>query len=99
MVASDIETTTGAARGYPPYAQPGRGSQLTFELQHAFLTSQGSAYDRFRRALDRGTLLQAMSAAAELKHVALSDALELMLLLARGDPPRFHGAALRRHAR
>ena len=43
------------------------------------MTSQGSAYSRFRKALDRGNTLQAMSAAAELGHVA--GALELVLLL------------------
>jgi hypothetical protein len=61
------------------------------------VTSQGSPYGRFRRALDHGNTLQALSAAAELKHVALSDA--LVLLLARNDRPRFQRAALRWHAR
>jgi hypothetical protein len=63
------------------------------------VTSQGSPYSRFRRALDHGNTLQALSAAAELKHVALSDALEIVLLLARNDPSRFQRAALRWHAR
>jgi hypothetical protein len=57
---------------------------------------QGSAYGRFRRALDRGSLLQALSAAAELPHVGLLDALELLLLLARdGDERRFRAACTR----
>jgi hypothetical protein len=64
------------------------------------MTSQGSAYGRFRRALDRGNLLQARSAAAELDHVGLADALELVLLLAADeDRARFERAALRWHAR
>jgi len=64
------------------------------------MTSQGSAYGRFRKALDRGNTLQAMSAASELDHVGLSDALELVLLLAReGDERRFHRGALRWHGR
>ncbi len=45
------------------------------------MKSQGSAYGRFRRALDRGNMLGAMSAAAELDHVRLGEALELVLLL------------------
>ena len=61
--------------------------------------SQGSAYSRFRRALDRGNVLEALSAAAELRHVSLVDALALVLLLARKDLPRFQRAALRWHAR
>jgi hypothetical protein len=64
-----------------------------------FVPSQGSPYGRFRRALDRGNTLDALSAASELKAVALSDALELVLLLARKDPARFQRAALRWHAR
>ena len=63
------------------------------------MPSQGSPYGRFRRALDSGNSLQALSAAAELKSVALSDALELVLLLARKDAARFQRAALRWHAR
>jgi len=63
------------------------------------VTSQGSAYGRLRRALDRGDTLQALSAAAELKTVALSDALELVLLLARKDSGQFRRAVLRWHAR
>jgi hypothetical protein len=68
-------------------------------IERTFVTSQSSPYGRFRRAIDRGNTLQALSAAAELKHVALADALELVLLLARNDPPRFQRAVLRWHAR
>jgi hypothetical protein len=64
------------------------------------VTSQGSPYGRFRRALDRGNALQALSAAAELEHVGIVDALELVLLLAQDeDERRFHRAAVRWHAR
>ena len=63
------------------------------------MSSQGSAYSRFRRALDRGNVLAALSAAAELRHVSLVDALALLLLLARKDLARFQRAALRWHAR
>jgi hypothetical protein len=64
------------------------------------VTSQGSAYTRLRRALDRRHTLGALAAAAELPHVALTDALELLLLLADDDnPPRFERAAVRWHSR
>jgi hypothetical protein len=64
------------------------------------VNSQGNAYGRFRRALDRGNTLQALSAAAELDHVGHADALELVLLLASdGDEGRPRRAALRWHGR
>lgn len=64
------------------------------------MTSQGSAYGRLRKALDRGNTLQAMSAASELSHVGLADALELVLLLGRDRADaKFQRAALRWHAR
>ena len=63
------------------------------------MTSQGSPYGRFRRALDRRQATAALSAAAELPHVSLTDALELLLLLRDEDVPRFERAALRWHGR
>ena len=50
------------------------------------MTAQGSAYMRFRRALDRGNVSEALSAAAELQFVSLAEALELTLLLADREP-------------
>jgi hypothetical protein len=63
------------------------------------VTAQGSAYTRFRRALDRGNITEALSAASELDFVSLADALELTLLLADGDHERYNRAALRWHVR
>jgi hypothetical protein len=63
---------------------------------HLFVTSQGSVYGRFRRALDGDNATIALAAAADLPHVGLADALELLLL---DDPGRFRRAALRWHAR
>jgi hypothetical protein len=63
------------------------------------VTSQGSPYGRFRRALDRQSLLEALASAAEMRHVALSDATELLLLMATKDPGKFPRAALKWHAR
>jgi hypothetical protein len=67
--------------------------------EHAFVTSQGSVYMRFRRALDRGNVTEALSAASELPHVGLAEALELCLLLRDKAPERFPRAALRWHGR
>ena len=45
-----------------------------------------AVYGQFRRALDRGNELQARAAGAELGEIPLSDALELLLLIARKEP-------------
>ena len=63
------------------------------------LTAQGSPYARFRRALDIGNCLDARSAASEMEHVGLAEALELVLLIAEKEPVRFERAALRWHGR
>jgi hypothetical protein len=63
------------------------------------MTAQGSAYMRFRRALDRGNVTEALSAASELEFVSLGEALELTLLLAEGDLEKYNRAAVRWHAR
>jgi hypothetical protein len=54
---------------------------------------------RFRRALDRGNVTEALSAAAELQQVGLAEALELTLLLADGDRNKYERAAVRWHTR
>ena len=59
------------------------------------MTSSGSAYGRFRRALDNGNLLATRAAAIELKHVGLTEALELTLLIIAKEPTRFREVALR----
>ena len=63
------------------------------------MTSSGSTYGRFRRALDSENLMAARAAATELQHVGLSEALELTLLILAKEPVRFRAAALRWHAR
>jgi hypothetical protein len=63
------------------------------------VTSQGSPFMRFRRALDRGNVTEALSAGAELEHVGLTEALELCLLLRDKAPDRYGRAALRWHGR
>lgn len=63
------------------------------------MTAQGSAYTRLRRALDGGSVVEALASASELEHVGLVEALELVLLLCRREPKRFPRAALRWHGR
>jgi hypothetical protein len=63
------------------------------------VTSQGSAYSRFRRALDNRSAASALASAAELRSVSLTDALELCLLLSEREPARYERAALRWHGR
>jgi hypothetical protein len=53
----------------------------------------------FRRALDRGNVAEALSAASELPQVGLAEALELWLLLRDEAPEKFPRAALRGHGR
>jgi hypothetical protein len=58
------------------------------------------AYHRFRRALDRENVTDALSAATELQSVGLTEALELtLLLLADGELTKYERAALRWHLR
>jgi hypothetical protein len=64
-----------------------------------FVTSQGSAYSQFERALSRGNFLLAWTLAAELPKVPLADALSLLLLARDQQPWRFEAAAPRWHAR
>jgi hypothetical protein len=54
---------------------------------------------RFRRALDRGNVTEALSAASELGFVGLAEALELTLLLADKEPEKYDRAAARWHVR
>ena len=64
-----------------------------------FVTSQGSAYARFRRALASGNGLIAWAAASDLPNVGLADALAVCLLLVDVDRPRYERAAVRWHSR
>jgi hypothetical protein len=54
---------------------------------------------RFRRALDRGNVTEALSSASELEHVGLNEPLELCLLLRDKSAPTFPRAALRWYSR
>jgi selenocysteine lyase/cysteine desulfurase len=54
---------------------------------------------RFRRALDRKNVTEALSAASELQFVGLAEALELTLLLADDESEKYERAAARWHVR
>jgi hypothetical protein len=64
-----------------------------------FVTSQGTAHGRFQRALGRGNLEQAETAARELGWLSLGDALSLVVAYARVESPKFEPAAVRWLAR
>ena len=63
------------------------------------MTSSGSPYARFRRALANGNLAMVRAAAAELPVVGLDDALAVCTLMADAEPAKFDRAALRWLAR
>ena len=63
------------------------------------MTSQGSAYSQFKRALDGRNFLLAWTMAAEIPRVSLADALALLLLALDLQPWRFQTAAPRWHGR
>lgn len=62
------------------------------------VTSEGSAYACFRRALDARNPTWASTAALELKHVGIADAVELTLIYLDKEQARYERAALRLHA-
>jgi hypothetical protein len=64
-----------------------------------FVTSQGTTYSHFKRALGRRNFMLAWTMAAELPKVPLADGLELLLLANDVEPARFDRAVPRWHAR
>jgi hypothetical protein len=63
------------------------------------MTSQGSPYARFQRALRLGKLPLVRAAAAELPRVDLDDALAICLLIEQQDAARYERAVVRWLAR
>ena len=96
---STVDLEADARGGAPPLSASGGSSQTALLCEHTFVTSEGHAYARFRRALDYRNITAALSAASDLEHVGLVDALELCLLVRDKEPKRFVRAALRWHAR
>ena len=60
-----------------------------------FVTSQGSLRHQFQRALERGSVLDALSAAKAMGRLSLGDALALCVVFAERDPARYRRAAPR----
>ena len=60
-----------------------------------FVTSEGHAYSRFRRALLSKNVTLIDAAARELQHVGLDDALRILVVLAERRDDRFEHAAAR----
>lgn len=63
------------------------------------MTAQGSAYTRFKRAIERKNLLGAEMTLREMRNVSLLEALDYLLLLAELRPERAEPAAIRWHGR
>ncbi len=63
------------------------------------MTSQGSFRHQFQRALERGAVADAVSAARAMGGLRLGDALALCVVLADRDPVRYRRAAARWIAR
>jgi hypothetical protein len=63
--------------------------------EHPFVTSYGSPYARFRRALDTGNLLLIRAAAKELPQVSLPDALRMIYVMAEASDRLYERAAMR----
>ena len=59
------------------------------------MTSEGQAYARFRRAIERRALWAAEDAAREMGTLSLEDALRLVHLYAERRSPKYERAALR----
>jgi hypothetical protein len=59
------------------------------------MTSDGSPYARFRRALKTGNEALVTAAASELPQIALDDALRICLVFRDGNPDRYERAAVR----
>ena len=91
-----ISCATGLRRWLRPLEdRPLRlgGARSTWE--HVFVTVQGSALARYRRALERRHIFGAEIAAKEMAYVSLRDALGLLALYALEDSPKYGKAATR----
>jgi len=64
-----------------------------------FVTSEGHAYARFNRAIERRNLAAAEDAARDIPVLALDDALRLVHLYRERGSPKYEKAALRWLAR
>jgi hypothetical protein len=59
------------------------------------MTSSGSPYARFQRALTTGNLNLVRAAAAELPRIGVAEAAAMLLVIQRADPGQYERAAIR----
>jgi hypothetical protein len=59
------------------------------------MTSSGSPYARFRRALATGNLTLIRATAAELPRIGVAEAAAMLLAIERADPEQYERAAIR----
>lgn len=59
------------------------------------MTSSGSPYARFQRALTTGNLVLVRTAAAELPRIGVAEAAAMLLVILRADPEQYERAAVR----
>lgn len=59
------------------------------------MTSQGSPYQRFRRAIATGNLNIIRASAAELPRIGVGEAAAILLVIAEREPDRYQRAAVR----
>jgi hypothetical protein len=59
------------------------------------MTSSGSPYARFQRALATGNLTLVRTAAAELPRIGVAEAAAMLLVIERADPGQYERAAIR----
>ena len=67
--------------------------------EHPFVTSQGHLPAQYARACAQGNYLIAAGLAAQMRPLALSEALLLLPLIADNEPAKYDAAAVRWHAR
>jgi hypothetical protein len=79
-----------------PSARPAyRVGSRRARCEHAFVSTEGSSYVRFRRSLETQNLGIVLPAAAELAWINLGDSLEILTLMAKEGDLRFDRAAAR----
>ena len=85
----------GLSKPYRAANAAGSIPQVSDTCEHPFVTAQGSALTRYRRALERRHIFGAEVAAKEMAYLSLRDALGLFALYAGEDPPKYGKAATR----
>jgi hypothetical protein len=90
-LAASADARHGGAEREPPASLVSGDA----ECEHTFVSSEGSPYARFKRALRTGNLALVRAAAGELPAVRLDDALLIAYLIKEQDFEQFERAAVR----